>query len=263
MAYRAPFFCFMHAMRDQGASECGSDPAADSSYPLIRLLDNHTGTVFKHDSAQADSYIWVDLQDATPDPAPNRFVLAAGHNLGGLTWLVQQDTGSGFASPTSRGGSTVPAGTGVYSSDFAAVTERYLRFKITESVQGEYREFMFGRTRTPIAGPSPDWTDEYRPNLLEIPMRSGSVYRLELGDAKRHIGITFPAVESADLVIFEDLETQTRHGLYPFYFFPPDDGEDPIFVQLTRPISRRQASRNPQGTGQWFDVTLSMLEVLP
>jgi hypothetical protein len=68
------------------------------------------------------------------------------------------------------------------------------------------------------------------------------------------------ALESTDLDVYDELFAAVGDSI-PFYMDPPDDGEDPRFVQIEGRIDRSQYSEAPKSTGELWRVRFRMMEV--
>jgi len=264
VAYRAPFFLAHHALRLAGDSAVTITGAAAAGFAKTRLLDSRHDAVFRWSAAQANHAITLDRGAGFAAlPALDHFIIPSGHNFAGASAEVQSDDNSGFTSPTTRWTGTLPAG--LVSDAFAtSSSERYLRLIVSTSGQWELAEFMPTVLRTPstVTGPDPEYDDDLVPNYFETTLRSGNVYRLELGDDVREFAPRFRALTTADRATLDTLWTDTARGLYPLWYGPPDDAEPVLPCHLVGEYRRKQDSPNPIGTGLTFDVALRLREVL-
>ena len=260
MAYREPFFVFEHYLRDAGNASVTLETSGElAAFPKFRLLDNDPGPVFKWDAAAVNNAVVVD-RGAGVLFSVDYIIIPSGHNLTGNVVFSSKATEGGSWVDVSN--TTITAGQFEWATGGSAL--RYIRFKVDSSIQGEIPELFMARLRKPVtAGPDPSWNVVNEPNIQETVLRSGKIYRLETGNARQQLTYTFRSVDATDIAVFDDLETQTRTGLYPFWFFPPDTGDAARYVSLGSAIQRSQSSSNPYGTGQKFDVTVSMVEMLP
>jgi hypothetical protein len=155
----------------------------------------------------------------------------------------------------------ITAAAGVISESFTSTQDRYHRLRVP-SYQGEIAEVFIGRDRTPVRGPEPDWIDQPIPNVIETRLRSGNTYRIQASEERRQFAFEYNRISGADLTIFTELDSQTASGLYPLWFFPPDDSESPLFVELERPLKKKQDSTAPRSLGQRFAFTVEMIQRL-
>lgn len=259
MSYRSPFWVCAHAWRVAGSSALAASSEA-SGFSAARVIDDQGGPLFKWGSAAAGNTLTLDRGSAALE-ACDRLLIPAGHNLNGhALQLVTSTTGAWAGEETSRVSATI-ATAGVISQSFTSTQDRYHRLKVP-SYQGQLGEVVLGRDRTPARGPDPTWTDDPTPNVIEETLRSGNTYRVKAGERRRAFSYTFRRLGSADVALFTDLLDQTSDGIHPFFWFPPDSAEAPVYVQLVSTLQRRQDRSNPRGLGQTFEVTLQMLEAL-
>lgn len=263
MAWRDPIFCFENLLRV--ASTVTPTPAEDASYPVTRCYDDQLVPYFTFGSDTLNPQVSLDRGATPAGSTPDRIIIGPNWDRdGGATLQVHEDDNSGYSSATLLTTLVISAldVTAPITEPFDATSsdERYIRWRITGTCTPVFREVWLTQDRTLSAGPDPSYTKYPQANLSESETMSGTTWRVRRSEARELMEYTFRSVDSTDIAIFDDLDTETSNGLYPFWFFPPDDGLDPIFVELIEDVQRQQSSTAPQGTGELWDVTIRMRE---
>lgn len=266
MAYRNPRFMFAHALRDAADGSVVVEDDSAAPFPASRLYDGliRSARQFEFGTAAANHYISVDTGASIP--TYNRLIIPAGHDLGGVTYVIEDDDNAGFTSATSLGTADFPAGTALIDVSFTTSTQRYLRVRFVDSGDYQLSEVYFTKTRTLAGGPNdahldPAWIDQPVTNVNVTRMRSGEAYALQLGPNQQSIDYTFHRVSGADLTLFEDLLAQTGNGTEPFYLDRTSDSLPPLYVRLAAQMTFTQDRRAPNGPlGPSYEVHLVMNE---
>jgi len=263
MAWRDPIFCFENLLRV--ADTVTPTPAEDSSFPVTRCYDDQLTPIFKHTSSGLNPQLSLDRGATPAGSTPDRIIVGPNWVHGaGVTLQVQEDDNSGYTSATLLTTITLSgfdeASPLTEPFDSSSSDERYIRVRMTGTCQPEYREVWLTQDRAITAGPDPTYLKYPVANLTEVETMSGTTWRVRRSENRELIEMTFRYVDSSDIAIFDDLQSETLDGLYPFWFFPPDDSADPLFMELIEDIRREQAATNPQGAGEHWDVTLRMRE---
>jgi hypothetical protein len=120
--------------------------------PKTRLYDRDTGVVWEDNATTGTRRITLD-QGASP-LSIDSVVVAAGHNLAGLTVDVEHDDNVGFSTPTSLGSLAV-SGTTAFKITGTASSERYWRLNIpSPSAAPKIAEAFFSSSVTFAFAPS-------------------------------------------------------------------------------------------------------------
>ncbi len=263
MAWRDPIFCFENLLR--AAASLTPTPAEDASYPVTRCYDDLLVPQFTHTSSGLNPQVSVDRGAGVEGSTPDRIILGPNwdHDAG-VTLQVHEDNNSGYSSPTllltEVLGSLDETAPLALPFDSSSSDERYIRWRMTGTCTPAYREVWLTQDRVLTAGPDPSYSKYPIANLSEVETMSGTTWRVQRGASREFMQYTFNAVDETDIAIFDDLDTETSSGLYPFWFFPPDSNLAPIFVELVEDVQREQASAVPKGTGELWNVTITMRE---
>ena len=257
MAYRSPSFCFLHAARDAGSSALSSSPAAQSGWPLSRLIDNLKGTLTKLSNGTNPS-ITVDRGAGTLD-AIDRIIIPSGHNATG-TITLEADDNSGFSSPTILiNGDSIAAG--VYTQTFPANSERYVRVTFSGSFALEIGELWLTSTVTPTRGPDPEWDASKAANVRLELLESGVAVASVLGPLQQTYELRFHAMGSSDFSAFLAGIDDVVGLAHPFWFLSPES-TDPIRKMRFVDVPRIQQDFPAPGSQLTYEVRVSMREAV-
>jgi hypothetical protein len=264
MAYRNPRFYFHHALRSAGVAAIGGSTFATLN-PRAYVYDSGLGRLGTFNAAEANQFVKADRGASFAAlPQPDRLIIPSGHTISTNTLEVRHHTSDppdGVTGTLIYGPTAQAAGLRVLT--LTALTARYLSVTVPASGAWSFPELWLSVLRTTTRGPDPSWKDARVANQFEAQMRSGETYRLELGSERRYFEFTYRALSGADLLVFTDLRTETRNGLYPVYIDPPDDSESAMLMQLLGGLEFEQDYGAPASpTGMNFKVTLRLLEVL-
>ena len=260
MAYRAPAVGVLHEWKSHGAAAITVTSEA-TGFEKDKVIDDQAVPLFRFNVSAADNN--AELDRAAAGGTLNRVVIPAGHNLDGLTLDYETSASGAFGGEESTPVSIVVSGSGIIDeATGAGMTLRFQRVNFPDVAQEELGELFVTERLVFDRGPAPEWTDENRANVSERELRSGILYLIRRGSSARIFELTFERLTAADVAIFDAIETQSADGVAPFWFWPPDDAEDPIQVKLDDLPRRRQAHPNPQAFGQAPRIVLRMIEDL-
>ncbi len=257
MAYRNPQFVFLHSWRDAGSSNITTS-SESPGFDIERIIDDQSGPLFKWLISDPTNDMEVDRGAGTLE-AVDRLLIPSGHDITGN--LIFETSTSGVFAGEETQRVNIIAAAGVINESFTSTDDRYHRFRVPNQ-QSKFGELFVGRDRQTARGPNQQWVDQREPNLVETELRGGNIYRVKAGELRRAFSFTFSRITGTDLAIFDELVTDTQGGLHPFWFFPPDTTEAPVFVKLLTAVNRRQDSGSPTATGQKFEIVLQMVEEL-
>lgn len=234
--------------------------STEAGFPKGRVIDDQQGPLFQWDAAAANNSLTLDRLSGSL-AAVDRCIIPATHNLEGETVILETSTTGVFGGEETQRFS-ITATAAIISESFTATQDRHHRIRISTVHQGKIGEVFIGTDRTPVVGPDPKWTDQNVPNLVEVQLRSGLVYRVQASAQRREFDFRFADQAATDLTVFDELESQTSFGLFPFFFFTPESTDPPVYVQLVSPLGREQDRPNPRGLGRSFEIRLQMREIL-
>jgi hypothetical protein len=261
VAYRNPRYYFHHALRSSGVLG-GSTFSATN--PRAYVHDSGLGRLGTFNAAAVNQFVKADRGTGFASlPTPDRLIIPSGHTLSTNTLEVRHHTSDppdGVTGTLVYGPTAQAAGLRVLTLG-TAISNRYCSITVPASGAWSFPELWLSVERTTVRGLDPDWKDSKVANQFEAQMRSGETYRLELGSERRYFEFTYRAISGADLLVFTDLRTETRNGLFPFYVDPPDDTESAILMQLLGGLEFTQDFSVPT-SGAQYSVTLRLLEVL-
>lgn len=266
MAYRNPRFMFLHALRDAADGSVTVFDESASVFDSRRLYDGfiRNARSFTFGTAAANHYIAVDTGAGIV--SYDRLIIPAGHTLGGVTYVIEDDDNSGFTSATQLATGDFPADTAIIDVSFTASTQRYLRVRFVDSGDYTLSEVFFSKTRTTVTtpvprGPDPQWTDQPVTNINVTRMRSGESYALKLGPRQASIVYLYHRISDNDLDLFLDLLDATDDGKEPFYLDRTEDNLPPLYVRLAEQITKVQDRSNPKGPlGPSYTLRLALTE---
>lgn len=256
MAWRDPAFVFLHSWRVAGGSALTAS-SEEAGFAKARVIDDQRGPLFQWDDASAGNALTLD-RGAGSLEAVDRLLIPEGHNLSGQGLILETSTTGAFGGEETER-VNVTAGAGVISEAFTSTADRYHRVRVP-SYQGQIGEVFVGRYRSITRGLEPGYVDQDEPVIAETTLRSGNVYRVQLGSAQRAFAVTFRLADGANELLLQDLLSQTANLLRPFWYYPPDDGQSPVLVLGDPDVARQQDSRAPRATGEKWRYALRMLE---
>ena len=263
MAYQNPSYSFLHAAADAGVANVVPQTGAATGYPEDNLIDYRPSSLFRFASGGVDRTVDIDRGAGTLE-AVDRLIIPVGHNLAASTSTIAKsspddvDWGNTLVS-WNQSNATVPAG--IIDKSFTSTDDRYLRFSVrTPGSQWEYGQLVFTRKRTPSVGIDPRWTANKVSSTLKVPFPSREA-SLSTAPDRWFYRVPYNRIDGTDLTIFDDLFEETGSGLVPFYFDPPDDGDDPILMSIQGEPVRRQDHPSPSGAGgATYRIEFDMLE---
>jgi len=260
MAYRAPFFYFLHAGRTAGVANVASNPAAATGFPLHYSIDGRGQSLFKFASSGAGSTYTVD-RTAGGLEAVDALLIPSGHNLGSQTITVESDDNSGFSSATTLYNSTVAAG--LIEKTLTSSTERYLRITFGGTGQWELGEVMFSRKRTTSSYVIADWSIPKASNVNVTRWPSGVIGATALGPDLQRGTLTFRWVSGSDRTMFDELQAACGNFKAPVYVALPDDTLATTLMLIDGDLNEwKQDSVNPQGTGPTYTISMDLIEAV-
>ena len=235
MTWRAPRYCYRHALRDAGESAITGLNAFHADYPKTRLIDERSSVNMKFAASDNDHYIQMDRGSAS-EPAITRLFIPSGHNFGATGDIrLRADTTDDMATATlliAHDGDGENVGTGDIDITFDSNTEQYVRLDWpNQSGQWELPELWLTDTVTIIRGPEPKWTDHPVPNAVAIPKASGERPVIETGAAQRLLGFQYAHCETADTASLDALIAAVGISK-PFIVDPPYDDEAAIIMKF-------------------------------
>ena len=262
MAYQNPSYCFLHAAADAGAASITINGAYNADYPEDNLIDYRPSSLLKWTATATPHRVVIDRGAGTREEI-DRMIIPSGHNMAGEAWELRTNTSDSW------GGTTVASGTfaaGLVDEVVSGGTEaqrKYQWVRLAMSTGGtalEMGQLFLTHTRTPTTrGIEPHWEARQVPTLTEIPFPSRSAL-LSLAQNRWLYRVSYERLESTDLAVFDNLMTETGGGLVPFYFIPPDDGDDALLMRIQDFTRRRQARQSPSASGAAFTIDFSMIE---
>lgn len=245
MAYRAPRYSYVHAARDVGASAITVSDTAHADFPKDNLIDDRNQTLFKWSAAVTNPSIVIDLGSGFVTGL-SRLIIPADHNIESI--YIEQDTTSGFASPTALHASsgtpdTTPTPGTLYDSgtfDTANSSEQFIRVNIVGSSTQYYLAQLFlTKTLTLTVGPDLSGSaDHYRANVTRLEQNTGMLPTIQHGPQQRMIDYVYPAaLSSTDLSAMEAFLASVGMAR-PFYVdpasfsTPPETDEPALCMKL-------------------------------
>ncbi len=206
MAYRAPRFSYVHAVRAVGADAITVSDAAHSDFPKDNMIDDRNGTRFSWSGDVTDPTIAIDL-GAGFVTGLSRLIIPGNHNIEQL--FIEQADNSSFTSASTlhAADTSINAGT-LYDSgpfDTANSTQRYIRVTIVGTAQYFLSQLVLTKIVTLTVGPDlADALDGKKTNSLTLEQASGQRPSVQNGPDQRVIRYPYPAPFSgADLTAVE------------------------------------------------------------
>ena len=243
MAWRAPRYCYRHALRDAGAGALsipGTSTVA-AGYPLSRLIDERRSVNFKFGESRSDHWIQVNRSSGS-EPAINRLFIPSGHNFSATTDIkLRGDSTSDMSgSPITLINETTngaDVGTGDIDIDLLVSNQsQYVRLEWpSQSGTWEVPELWLTATVTIARGPVPQWTDQKRQNAIALVKASGEFPVIETGAAQREIAVQYARTDTTDTAALEALVDAVGISK-PFILDPPYDDEAAIVVKLIEAV---------------------------
>ena len=259
---------FAHALRDATFGSVTVFNSSASVFDQSRLYDGLARSTRRYEfgTTADDQFIAVDTGAGLP--TYDRLIIPAGHNLGGVGYVIEDDDNSGFTSATALKTAAFPSGNGLIDVTGWISTQRYLRLRFTDSLDPTLSECYFTKIRTLGGGAddahlNPQWNDQPVTNVNLTLMRSGEGYALKLGPRQQSIAYTFHRCSGNDLALFNDLLNATVDGVEPFYLDRTDDALPPLYVRIAAQVTFTQDRKAPKGPlGPSYQVRLELREEL-
>ena len=228
MAFRLPLFGWYHAAAQENATLFSPNPA--TARPLSRLADYRTGTPFQFDQVLGGHQIELD-RGAPPHPNINRMVIPSGHNMAGETLTVSSSIDDIVYNQI---GVITPLTSETIDLELTDSTEQFVKLEISGNGRWEFGELFYtNRTSTSTRGPDTPWDATPFFPQVRRPFASGDAVTI-LGPERIRYEFDHNMLSGQDLDVWDDLHTGTQGGAFPFYLWPPDDADDPIFAAITR-----------------------------
>lgn len=263
MAYRNPQYYFHHTLRSAGVAAIGGSTFS-TTQPRAYVHDSGGGRNGAFNAAAVNQFVKADRGTGFATlPSCNRLIIPSGHTLSTNTLEVRHHTSDppdGVTGTLIYGPTAQAAGLRRLTLS-TPLTNRYVSVTVPASGAWAFPELWITEMRQTTRGPDPSWKDAKVANQFEASMRSGETYRLELGTERRFFEFTYRALSGADLIVFTDMRTETRNGLYPLYVGPPDDSEEVIMMQILGGLEFEQDFEVPSNGAQ-YQLTIRLLEVL-
>jgi len=247
MAYRAPRFSHVHAIRDAGASAIIVSDTAHADFPKENLIDDRASTRFMWSASVVDPTIDIDL-GAGFVTGLERLIIPANHNIESIT--VLDDDNLGFTSPATlhAADTGINAGT-LYDSgpfDTGNSTQRYIRIQINGTAKFYLPQLYLTKIVTLTIGPTlADALDSARSNFTRLEQESGVSPSVQKGPDQRVLDYTYEfALSGADLTAMEafiaDVGMHRPFFVDPASFSTPPETDEPVLWMkfLEQPESR-------------------------
>ena len=234
MAYRAPRFSYVHAIRDVGVAAITLSDAASADFPVDNLIDDRAGTKFQFNASAVNPTIDIDL-GASFDTGLSRLIIPSNHNIESIT--VEDDDAADFVGATTlhAADTSINAGT-LYDSgpfDTGNSTQRYIRITINGTAQFKIPQLILTKIVTLVNGPFlRDSRDAKVANVARQVQPTGLSPTVQLGPQQRAIDYEYPLVEGADLTAMELLVNAVGMS-FPFFVDPasfstPPETDEPV-----------------------------------
>ena len=238
MAYRAPRYSYVHAVRDVGASAISLNPGtADTDFPLDNLIDERAGTLFKFDSTESDPSIEIDL-GADFVTGLTRLIVPMPHNIEVV--YVYDDDAADFVGLTTLGSKDPVTAGETLDLTFTASTQRYIRIRLWNTsatlhylpqlILTKVQEFDVG----PVLG---DALDGKAANVTRLNQPTGISPTIQHGADQRILEYFYenPLTDAGGSTDITDMEALVAAvGMYrPFWVDPasfstPPETDEPV-----------------------------------
>jgi hypothetical protein len=225
MAYRAPRYSYVHAVRDLGVDAITLSSAADADFPVENLIDDRAGTLFKVAAPTVAFDLEIDLgaDFATDFPGGlDRLIIPANHNL--TYFRVWEDTDPGFGTKVAlAGGKNQYPGT-LVDYEFTASSKQYLQVHITgASTAWQLPQFFLTKIVELDTGVAlADSPDSKIDNVTRLERNNGQSPTIQHGPQQRVIEYEYESpLEGTDLTAMEALVNAVGM-VRPFYVDPAE-----------------------------------------
>lgn len=262
MAYRQPYFIFLHAARTAGLSGVSSSPAAHADFPIHYAIDGRGQSLFKFASSGANSTFTINRGTAGLT-AVDTLLIPSGHNLGAQTVTVKASATGAYGGEETEIGSFTSAA-GLIEETLTSSTAQYQRITFEGTGQWELPEVWLGQKRTPASGPSMRWVRRRYPNIDGYEAASGVTGKSQQGLTRRGYSLAWERITGADVALFNDFFSEIADGLKTFYFAGPDDSDPTMLCELlaSGPIDLSQDRRNATVDGPRYSYRAELIEAL-
>jgi hypothetical protein len=263
VAFQTPAYSFLHAAAAAGVGNLSSRVAPASGYPLDNLIDYKPSTLFRHGGTTALEWVVIDRGTQPMGEGVDHMMIPVGHNLGTCSLCRIWHSTDGIDWGTALTGwnqQNESDPDGFIDRSFTLTTNRYLRFSCQESgTAWEFGQLVFTRKRTPTAILVPGWDRPPQTNTISVPFPTRTA-SLSLAPDRLFYDFKYRRVDGADLTFFDELYSAVGLNV-PFYFYPPDDALDPLYMKISERREFRQDRPNPAGPlGPAYQIGLSLLE---
>lgn len=260
MAYRAPYFYFLHAGRAATISGVTASPAAAAGFPAHKAIDGFAQSLFKFGSSGGSHTVIVD-RGAAGLEAVDALLIPSGHNLGTTTVSVHSDDNAGFSSPTSLFSGAVAAG--LIEKTLVSSSERYLRVTFDGTSARELGEIMLSRKRLTSSFVLAEWAVPKDSNVNVQRWPSGVIGATVLGPDLQRGTLSFRWVSGTDRAMFDELQAACGNFKAPVYVALPDDSIPLKLMLIDGDLKDwTNDSENPQGTGPTYSISMDLIEAV-